>query len=245
LFAAVAGCAVEGADDVDTEDTTTTATVDAWQPIASLELDTGLTIEFYEPKPGALMVMQSAAVGVPPLRGDYRALDIYRAFAPDSPVPDVLLAAQARADALGGKGAGDDPDAAKRAIAGIVDDYGAASAEMAVGYINNQSCDDEWFHDHFCNVVYMEDWEACKLDHWDGYASWSSSVDRAYYAACADIGNVSLRITMGDGSGGDWTLLEGHYREYNWQTPWINESTRGEIYNATNNRFHYTAQYIF
>src|SRR5262245_7177242 len=113
LFAAVAGCTVETADDTGTEQ--------SWQPIAALELDTGLTIEFYEPEPGARMVMQNAAVGVPPLHGDYRAVDIYRAFAPDAAVPAVLLAAQARSDALDDVSAGADPATSERAIAAIVD----------------------------------------------------------------------------------------------------------------------------
>jgi hypothetical protein len=240
LVAAISGCAVEGADE---------PTSDTWQPIASLTTDNGLTVEFYEPEPGALMIMQDAAVGVPPVTGHPRPVDLYRALAPDQPVPAALIAAQQRADDVNGDPSEADPAADKRAIDAIGTDYAIKSVEVNPAYIDNQSCDDQWFEDTFCNFSSTLDWTMCLLNHWDGaYAkSGSGGVDVANFSTCADIGNVTLKVTMGDGDGGLWDVLEGHYRNYWWfSNIWgTNETARGDIVNASGNRFHMGAAFEF
>jgi hypothetical protein len=216
-----------------------------WTMLASLELPTGLEVEFYEPQPGALLVMQDAPAGVPALHGQPRAVDLYRAFAPDVPVPTALAAAQARADDLGGGDPDSDPTAERRRIADILADYGTATAAMSVGYIDNQSCDDHWFADEMCFDAW--DWNMCLLNHWNGaYATTGSEAeDLVEYAVCADIGDVTLKIWVGDGSGGIWDVPEGHYRHYFWSCGIIGweYSSRADVYNATNNRFHFYAGY--
>jgi hypothetical protein len=203
-------------------------------PIASLTLANGNTMEFYEMSPGVLLVSELGRVGVPPLPAvKMRPLDLYRQLAPDQTVPDVLVAAQERADALR---TDPTPPADETPALPI-----SQAAGVQLSYIDNQSCDDHWFDDTFCAGTY--DWQMCLLNHWDGAYAQLSSVDYVRHATCADIGNITLKVVMGDGTGGIWDVLEGHYRWFSWQdncTFGCNESTRGDILNATNNRFHYS-----
>jgi hypothetical protein len=206
------------------------------QPIATVQLDTGLIVEFYEPVPGSILTMESAEVGVAPLGGSRaRPVDRYRELAPGQPVPIELLEAQQRADELGGL--------ERRAI-GLGDLPPAPVQRPSVGYIDNQSCDDHWFEDSFCGGGW--DWEMCLLNHWNGAYAQAGGVNYAYYATCADIGNITLKVEMDDGDdgGGIWTVLEGHWRAYQWFNAWGEDSTRGDVLNASNNRFHFAVCYM-
>jgi hypothetical protein len=215
------------------------------EPIASVELSTGLTVEFFEPAPGSILVVQSARAGVSPVhRSAARAIDFYRELAPTERVPDALVLAQEREDAVLPP-----TNVARSAVApagtgGFVRPIDLGPQVAA--YIDNQGCDDHWFDTTFC-IGAAYDWDMCLLNHWNGAYAQSGSVSRADYAACADIGDITMKVHMGDGMGGIWDVLEGHYRAYSWTAGspffWSLEDTRGDILNATNNRFHYFAGY--
>jgi hypothetical protein len=229
LFTMFAGCMT--ADDA--------AAPERLAPITSLALANGNTVEFYETSPGMLLVSETGRVGIPPVpTSALRPLDLYRQLAPGQPAPEVLVAAQARADARfkdSAPPAGDTEPAPMPQVASAVP-----------GYIDNQSCDDHWFDDTFCTG--SPDWQMCLLNHWDGAYAQLGSVDWVKHATCADIGNITLQIQMGDGTGGIWDVLEGHYRWFSWKDECVfgcNESTRGDILNATDNRFHYSVKANF
>jgi len=232
----LSACTVDDTDD-SADLAGDTADVGTWDAIAAIKLDTELMVEFYEPVPGALMVMQHGPVSAPPLDLWNRPVDIYRALAPELAVPEALVAAQARADELDGTEPETDPVAERRAIDAIALDYQTAKANVAVGYIDNQSCDDHWFDDEFCSVASAYDWDMCMLDHWNGAYATSGSINDAKFTACADIGNITLKVTI-SGYGGYWDVLEGHYYDYRFVSH-SNEAARGDVINATNNRFHY------
>jgi len=223
----VGGCALE--DDAASSDA-----------IASVSLASGVTVEFYEPSPGELLVVQSARAGVTPLQltADH-PLELWHELAPDRPAPEALVQAQAHLDE-----AARDPVVARPALT-ATGSVAAAHDAHPVYFIDNQSCDDHWFSDTFCGGSY--DWQMCLLNHWDGAYAKSGGVHHAYYSACADIGNITLQVKMGSGDGGIWDITEGTYRYYSWfaASPffWDSSSTRGDILNATNNRFHYFAGY--
>lgn len=218
--------------------------VDPMAPIASVALTNGNLVEFYEPSPGSLFVSEAGIVGAAPTRRDGRTpLELYRDLAPDRPVPEALAAAQARSEALG-----------PETIPASAEDRNAMALKASVtepkplGFIANQSCDDQWFNTNFCNDSGSPDWQMCLLNHWNGAWAQQNSVDNVLHTVCADIGTVTLKVQMGDGGGGIWSIPEGSWRSFGWWdqcTFGCNTSTRGDILDASNDRFHYSVSAWF
>lgn len=228
LVALSAGC-LGGDDESD-------AALDPGAPIASVTLANGNTVEFYETSPGVVLVSEAGRVGVSPLPDNkVRPLDLFRALAPGQPVPEALVSAQARASERS-----TDPEPPAEELPPI------QTSQVAGGplaYIDNQSCDDNWFYNTYCPGSY--DWKMCLLNHWNGAYAQLSSVDYVRHAVCADVGAVTLKVQMGDGAGGIWTVPEGSYRTFTWSDDCVfgcNTSTRGDVLNATDNRFHYSVR---
>jgi hypothetical protein len=211
--------------------------VDPSAPITALSLANGNQLEFYEPSPGMLLVSEVGVAGVAPMAFESKSsVELYQRLRPGQPVPAALVSAQRRADALP-PGAAPKLTATKTPGAQRVVDTGEHS------YIDNEHCDDAWFNNSFCVGSY--DWTTCLLNVWDGASVFKSSVDYVYHAACADIGNITLRVVIGDGSGGNWTVTEGTYRTFSWRDNCVfgcNKSSDGDILNATDNRFHYSVR---
>jgi hypothetical protein len=214
------------------------------EPIAALDLATGNRLEFYEPSPGLLMVSETGrASGSPTERAGRTPMELYRELASDQAVPPALVAAQRRAEARRV-----DPSPALQPELQIEQSVSgsniAPSGELS--FIDNQSCDDQWFSNTFCSGSY--DWEMCLLNHWNGAWAQLGSVDYVQHAVCADIGAITLKVKMGDNTGGIWDVPEGHWRSFSWRDECVfgcNESTRGDVTNATNNRFHYAVNANF
>lgn len=214
---------------------------DPTAPIATIALANGNQVEFYEPSPGRLFVSELGTAGVTPLpTSNKSAVELYRQLRPDQKVPAVLLAAQARQEAM-------PPGPAPTLEAAATELPGAGIVQPGThDYIDNEGCDDHWFNDTFCGGTF--DWKMCLLNHWNGAFASLSSVDYVHHAACADIGDITFKVRMGDGSGINSTVLQGQYRTYSWKDDCVfgcNESTRGDILNATDNRFHYSVRANF
>lgn len=206
-------------------------------PIATIALDSGNELQFFEPSPGLLLVSELGTAGISPLSIDGKnPIDLYRQLAPGRDVPRVLLDAQARAEKLPADAQPDikvSSSDAKSSVSSQVVETGPRN------YINNQSCDDQWFNNTFCIGSY--DWSVCRLNQVGDFWASHSSADYAHFAVCADIGNVTFKITMGDGSGGNWTVTEGTYRTWSWSDPCVfgcNKSARLDIDNASGDRYH-------
>jgi hypothetical protein len=219
-----------------------TDNVDPMEPVASLALTNGSLLEFYEPSPGLLMVSEAGPVGAAPTpRAGRTPIELYRDLAPDGSVPEALVAAQARAATRQPEAvAVPEPRMAMATTANIVD------SKVPLSFIDNQSCDDHWFSDTFCGGSF--DWQMCLLNHLGGAFAQLSSVDYVQHAVCADIGAITLKVQMGNGAGGIWDVPEGHWRSFSWQdqcTFGCNTSTRGDVVNASNNRFHYAVNARF
>lgn len=230
LVALPTGCSTEQEPDPEVADPAA--------PITTLSLNNGNQVEFYEPSPGMLLVSELGNSGVSPRVSNRRnPVELYRELAPGQRVPAALVAAQARAEAL-------PPGASPKVTAESQSSMVAPTT--SANFINNQSCDDSWFNSNFCTGSY--DWSMCLLNHWNGAFASLGSVDYVKHAVCADVGNVTLKVQMGDGSGGIWTVLEGQWRSFSWRDNCVfgcNESTRGDILNATDNRFHYSVRANF
>lgn len=218
------------------------------QPIAALDLATGNRLEFYEPSPGFLMVSETGAAGrAQTERAGRTPVELYRDLASDQVVPPALAAAQRRAEARRADSASEPQPALQPALE---IEHSAPASNIApsaqLSFIDNQSCDDQWFSNTFCSGSH--DWEMCLLNHWNGAFAQLSSVDYVQHAVCADIGAITLKVKMGDGTGGIWDVPEGHWRSFAWQDNCVfgcNTSTRGDVINATNDRFHYAVNADF
>ncbi len=212
---------------------------DSSAPIASVALDNGNQIEFYEPSPGVLLVSELGTAGVAPLATSQRnPVELYRELAPGAPVPAALLAAQERSERL-------PPGAAPKLTAGAAEPSMVAPPPAA-SFIDNLGCDDAWFNTNFCPNG--TDWQLCLLNQWNGAYAYRSSVDWVRHAVCADVGDVTLRVAMGDGAGGSWSVPQGSYRTFTWRDTCVfgcNEYSRGEVLNASNDRFHYSMRVNF
>jgi hypothetical protein len=213
-------------------------------PIAALDLATGNRLEFYEPSPGLLMVSETGAAGGSPTeRAGRTPVELYRELASDRVVPPALVAAQRRAEAHRAD-AVSEPQPELQIEQSVSESNIAPAGQLS--FIDNQSCDDQWFNSAFCSGSY--DWEMCLLNHWNGAFAQLSSVDYVKHAVCADIGAITLKVKMGDGAGGIWDVPEGSWRSFAWQDNCVfgcNTSTRGDVLNATNNRFHYAVNANF
>ncbi|MEZ4363546.1 MAG: hypothetical protein R3B48_25445 [Kofleriaceae bacterium] len=229
LIALPMGCAPEEEAELASESPTT--------PIVTLSLENGNQVEFYEPSPGLLLVSELGEAGVAPMSANQKnPVELYRQLAPGKAVPKALLDAQRRSEAL-------PPGTAPKLTAESNANANVAAPTTPANFINNQSCDDYWFNSNFCGGSY--DWSMCLLNHWNGAYASLGSVDYVKHAVCADIGNVTLRVQMGNGTGGIWTVLEGQWRSFSWKDGCVfgcNTSTRGDILNATNDRFHYSVR---
>jgi hypothetical protein len=205
-------------------------------PIATIPLESGNELQFFEPSPGLLLVSELGTAGIAPVHIDGKnPIDLYRQLAPGRDVPRILLDAQARSEKL-------PADAQPNIKVSSSDAKDSVASLVETGprnYINNQSCDDQWFNNTFCVGSY--DWSACRLNLVGNWWASHSSADYAHFAVCADIGNVTMDVSMGDGSGGIWTVTEGTYRTWSWSDPCVfgcNKSARLDVTNATNDRFH-------
>jgi hypothetical protein len=233
LCALPVGCA--------TDDPATPEASDPFTPIAALALPNGNQLEFYEPSPGNVMMSEAGIVGAAPTPRDGRTpVEMYRDLSPDHLVPGALVAAAARAEAL-------HPATPVTAARPATEPKVSSVAPGApASFIDNQSCDDHWFSDNFCGSGF--DWEMCLLNHLNGAFASLSSVDWVQHATCADIGAITLKVSMGDGAGGLWDVLEGHWRSFVWHDTSVfgdNQSTRGDFLNASGNRFHYAVNANF
>jgi hypothetical protein len=233
LCALPVGCATDEAPASDPAD-----------PIASVALPNGNTFEFYESSPGFIYMSESGVSGTTPTpRAGRNPVELYRALAPGQPMPAALVAAQARAEVLRPAPA----SVASEAAAGRKANPPQSSvAPHTANFINNEACDDQWFNNNFC--VGSPDWSMCLLNHTGGAFAQLSSVDFVQHVACADTGPITLKVQMGDGTGTIRDIPLGGWRSFSWQDECVfgcNTSTRGDILNASGDRFHYAVNAWF
>jgi hypothetical protein len=127
--------------------------------------------------------------------------------------------------------------------------------------LSGGSCPSEWFATQsfpqgggtrkFCpGKQFVGDYLWCMLDWWDGAWVKSGNADQSYGTVCADIGNLTLKITSSDHGGGTWTVPQGSYRWwYSGVTTcgplsyWCDFSIRYDITNAIGSRFNFGGKF--
>jgi len=205
-----------------------TATGDA--PIAELALAGGVTVSFYEPRPGALAVSETAPAGVQPPPHS-RAVELYASLAPGRPVPDALLAAQARSDA------------ARAERPRPLENVGAPTT-LSLTFIDNKTIDDRWFVDNHCDGAF--DKIQCRINNTDSTSSYEPDMDYVVYWTCVDVGKVTQRTRIDDDPFHSWDLFEGDCHYYWYDSGTFNDAAYGDVVNVGgSDRYHFSARYNF
>jgi len=253
-------------------------------------------VEFYEPSPGKLLVSEAAEVPelpVFPFGSDEAnkqpsAIASFKTLLPDTPVPDVLLAADQRRVACADPAAQleakctvlqkraaplviqkealatslrspaaialppkimSDPEAVPASNGGSAQPAPGEFIKKAGGY-----CDWNWFQSAsngsraFCPNSGYFTW--CNLDWWNGaYADSGSWTDETWATSCADIGNITMKVS-GSGGGGTWAVPQGTWRQW-WKycdlscgcfpfcTHCCDFKTRYDVLDASGDRFQF------
>jgi hypothetical protein len=204
------------------------------EPIATVALDNGLRVWFYESVPGSIEVAQLVPFGVPKAHEAQTAVEMYTSLVPDSPVPAALVAAQSRSDAaLAARG--HVPERSRNTAVG---------APTTQSFIDNKTIDDRWFEANQCGGDPDDgppDAQVCRVNLTAEIASSWSDTDTVRYAVCADVGNVTFRITSEVPH--FWDVLEGHCLLWT-QGPGDNFVAASRTENVgDSDRYHYSARY--
>ena len=226
-------------------------------PIATLSLHNGNTLEFYEPAPGAVLISEVGWVPNPPVSVTYdlrsmSVVEIHQTFAPGAPVPAALTAAQHRLD---GPVALEDVTVAETDVEpfanhddvamnhdaneddGTLDDDAISYPKSAGG------CPARWFHDNFCRRWPSK--KECALSIARGRTT-RGGLTYAEAAVCADIGKVSWSFAREDVKGREGSTLPISIRHGQYSFTYYNlrrgtfhftfeSNARGE---GIGNRFH-------
>jgi hypothetical protein len=184
-------------------------------PVARIEVDADRAIEFYEYPSGVLVMETGVASGkvlLPTLRDKVEAgefVDIATTLRPDLPPPEALVALQARDQAPRTTGTA---RVARAPQTQVLPPAGGYASTLDSGCGNN-CCNASWVQNNLCGTAYDYTWFL--LDYGWSFENFGS-VSRFDSAVCAANGTSTFNVDMGDGSGGTWSVPEGHYRWFYW-----------------------------
>jgi hypothetical protein len=143
-------------------------------PIAEAVTEDGSLVQFFEPKPGAILITQDIAPGAKDVTNTApSALALYQRLAPGQAIPVALVEAQARVEIA---------RAGKRPI--------PTRKADTLSFANNDD-----FYEQFCSD---DAWDVihCALDHTGTYRITKSSTDYASCTASVDSGAVTFRLLV-------------------------------------------------
>jgi len=205
-------------------------------PVASLHLDNGNTIEFFDGgKEGILISETGMAYTTPALKSlDMQALGpvaTWNALSPAVPAPQALVELQARANAYASAEgsppavAGAQPIDSPRSVGGnseastltapqkaSTSKEKVAVVQEAVNACNNGCCDANWLVNDLCPLDGEDDWF-----YFDYGSSWEQNWDifSVNEVVCAGAGTSTFGIHRGNYIA-TFAVTEGHYRSYFW-----------------------------
>jgi hypothetical protein len=193
-------------------------------PIASLHLDNGNEINFYDFGVGALVTEMGAAYTPPALDGtDVPAgelVNTWKRLAPKTPVPNGLVELQDRLLQTSANNSAAAPAvSAKAARMGQAGGDTTASSQPLGNVLrtlvgcNNGCCDEAWLRTLYpCSSTW--DWEWFLFNYLDSYANHDDIY--AYRGlVCAATGTSKWTINVG-GTHGPFQVQEAHYLQWNW-----------------------------
>jgi hypothetical protein len=224
--------------------------------------DTGSVVDFYEldVQPGVLLVMESGrAVEAPPIAVNDSASvsDIFRAIRADAEVPDILLRAEAREEALlaGATGAEALPTEDYAALPAIGTEMPLAGVDTEVSPKSvTHHCGAAWFEDNVCWNGIWRQWIGQHGDLSQGKWSWASlnygktaRKDNIRYgfgsAVCTDIGNVTftfrIRKALKWRTSFSLNTRQGYYRKVIHKPGGNNHDYKSSVGDVTSNEYYH------
>ena len=234
----------------------------------TIALEDGKTIELFD-LPAGVLISESGkaeAEGSTLLQGNRelkgllatnRYVDAFLALQPDRPVPEALIGLQARhpvlpvqlpAEQTAAGVAGGDVAPPPPVEPGGSASYsgGGGKPGLAPGQktpqttCTNACCNYTWLQNNICLTSLM-DW--FYLDYGWSYQN-SGPVLDAYAAACAVSGTSLFTISIGDGSGGSWSVPAGYYRSFGWGGSVFPYSMSSTVNSQSNQHEHTFCGYV-
>lgn len=235
----------------------------------TIELENGNVVEIYD-FADVPLVVESGVAGVTPalpelkhLVKQNRLVELFSALRPDLRVPSKVATLE-RAFAEKARLHSDDPPqireelrAADQGMAASRDGAGLTAPDVGgqrfgegpglqtkqlIG-CNNGCCDPVWTAQEPCAHGNPVDYSWFLFNYGWSYANGSGAliVDTA---TCAAIGTSTFTVSISDGSGGTWSVLEAHYKTFWWGAWFYNRSYSSTVNTASNQHLHTHCGYI-
>jgi hypothetical protein len=196
--------------------------------LTRVKTDSGSVLEFYEPKPGDILISEAGSDGATPSRALSRTLSpsaAYRAVAPSLPVPAKLLAAEARL-AASTPSAVEHPRPAPQSGRGSPPAWLTPSGHRGTVHADavdpNAYCGRQWFVNNISQaygdcMVSEQNYQWCFYD--TGPGAWATGgnvwADQAELCVAAGDGVFLTVNRQGDNNaGGNWSVPAPGWRYF-------------------------------
>ena len=206
-------------------------------PIASIRLQNGNVVEFYDFGSGVLMSELGKAYTPPateriPREKRRNLVEIWEHLAPSAPVPASLVAAQARSERTApnstemiaaapqvqlvqsGPSADPIPQAGAEHV-GSTDGGEADGQGDSPGSCGNGCCDATWLHSNFA-ACHEGEWNWFLFDYGWSWADTGSDVYLGAFMACAATGMSHYKIHIYNEGWWSWWLPQQYYQTFQW-----------------------------
>lgn len=202
-------------------------------PIASITLQNGNVVEFYDFGSGVLMSEIGKAYSPPatetiPPEKKRNLIEIWKHLAPNEPVPTSLLAARARSERIApnssemivaapqsGPNTNPIPVTGTKSNAGSTGGAEADGQGDSPGSCGNGCCDATWLHNYFtaCN---SGEWNWFLFDYGWSWADTYSEVYLGSFMACAATGWSQYKIYIWSEGTWSWWIPQQYYQTFQW-----------------------------
>jgi hypothetical protein len=193
--------------------------------VASVLLDSGSTLEFYD-FGGAALISETGKAGTPVAFQSQGAIpanelsDVWRRFAANVPVPKALTDLQERLMVLKAPPA-DSLEAMEPNAGGAPFSEAVSSPEGTLAVpdgCGNGCCDWDWLSTNFLSCQNHDDYKWFLFKHGWSFAN-SNNVKFFNGMVCSAVGTSLYKVAV-VGGGGAWNIPERNYRVTTWTASW-------------------------
>jgi hypothetical protein len=198
-------------------------------PVVSLDVGNGARVELYDFGEGSVLAMETGkaggAVTLPKYHDLVQSRDFVRLFTklrPELAVPSSLFDLEVREKAVHGAS----PSAlTSYDIARRPSGSGGGAHGITADTCANYCCNYSWLANDLCPANTPSDADRSWLLYEYGWSYENDTyVDSWLGAACAVSGTSTFNVSVG-GGGGTWSVAEGYYRWFEWDTSGYSNST--------------------
>jgi hypothetical protein len=200
--------------------------------VAIAERPNGNQLRFYEPMPGNILTVELGTARTMPRMND--AIALFQAAEPGAAIPAALAEAADRARQLEPVQAGERQGTVELSVPA---DQAVDRAPMAAaGPISAAgACDINTFIEDECTNGTFE-W--CKINWWNGFYAYATTVNTMHNAVCSLTGTVTLRLLINSVPKASYTVVKGAKGAVAWVNLSSNFGFYTEITNASGDMFH-------